>query len=70
MGSPARRVMKKHFFIEAEAKSALRRFTEAKQDLEVALELALQNNNDIMVREILILLDEIDTLTAREAEDE
>ena len=57
-------------FQRAEAKSALRRFTEAKQDLEVALELALQNNNDIMVREILILLNEIDTLTAREAEDE
>ena len=53
-------------FHRAEAKSALRRFTEAKQDLEVAL----QNNNDIMVREILILLDEIDTRIATEAEDE
>ncbi|RKU19926.1 hypothetical protein C6501_00920 [Candidatus Poribacteria bacterium] len=58
------------FFSRAEVKSEHRRFTEAEQDLEVALELALQNNNDIMVRKILILLDEIDNRIATEVEDE
>ena len=60
----------KVLFSRAKVKCALRRFSEANQDLEVALELALQNENDIMVREILILLNEIDTQIAAEEEDE
>ncbi len=54
----------------AEVKSTLRRYTEAKQDLDIAIEFALQNENDTVVRDILILLDEIDNRLATEAKDE
>lgn len=60
----------KAFFYKAEAKSNIGDFTEARSDLQEALELAIQNNNDIMRREILILMNEIDTRIAAEEDDE
>jgi tetratricopeptide (TPR) repeat protein len=57
-------------YYRAEAKVHLDRFPEAEQDLEFALDLALQDNNDELVRKIIILLNEIDTRIATEAEDE
>ena len=58
------------FYYRAEAKTRLQRFTGAKQDLEVALELANQQNDVDMQNKIEDLLNDIDSRTVGGSQDE